>query len=403
MSANLTWLNGDLYRDTNLEIAQNLVLAMQEPKTSMARWKIISTWKLDGNIENSFTPGYCTYGAAIISPEFFPYIDEKTQQRTWWGNAVNRCENAQATWYKVWMTPLQWSLIVYGNGDRFSNFGHVGKVMHYNKTLKKIIVRDMARAWRFVMTDRWDDSDNVNIKCFIYNWKSEIWITDDQQASSWINNNWTVVNNGNTTGSNTSEITNNVSNDNTTTTTKTGVISNNNTHASSNNTNSNIVISIPAKIVDVWKISNASSTTENQKTNVVNVPVVNNLVVETQIWSTGNINLNFDNWSDWVKHFVSQWDVSAQLYSPSNIKIWDELILKFTIKNKDSNEWYNGLLNKSLNIITSNDKLATNYSTIQLVNNGEIIVIIKAIQSGQSSIIINMWWERVSKISLNID
>jgi len=33
--------------------------------------------------ENSFYCGYCAYGAALISPEFFPYIEPNKQQRTW--------------------------------------------------------------------------------------------------------------------------------------------------------------------------------------------------------------------------------------------------------------------------------------------------------------------------------
>jgi hypothetical protein len=37
---------------------------------------------MDGSVENTFYPGYCTYGAARISPEFFPYTDSKTQERT---------------------------------------------------------------------------------------------------------------------------------------------------------------------------------------------------------------------------------------------------------------------------------------------------------------------------------
>jgi hypothetical protein len=43
---------------------------------------IISQWTYTKKINNKFYPGYCTWYAAIISPEIFPYIDEKNQDRS---------------------------------------------------------------------------------------------------------------------------------------------------------------------------------------------------------------------------------------------------------------------------------------------------------------------------------
>jgi len=172
--ANLTGLNQELYTNSTTETADHLLSAMQNPAASLKQWNIISIWSMDMDVENTFAKWYCTYGAARVSPEFFPFIDEKTQQRTWWGNAVDRCKNASDTWYKIWSLPSQWALIIYNAGGRFWNYGHVGKVLHYDKKINKIIVRDMARVARWSMSDRREDLATANVKCYIYNSKTDI-------------------------------------------------------------------------------------------------------------------------------------------------------------------------------------------------------------------------------------
>ena len=47
---------------------------------------IISKWTYTKNISNSFARGQCTWYAAIISPNIFPYTDADTQTRTFGGN-----------------------------------------------------------------------------------------------------------------------------------------------------------------------------------------------------------------------------------------------------------------------------------------------------------------------------
>jgi len=42
---------------------------------------IISKWTYTKKIKNGFAVGYCTWYAAIISPNIFPYLDETTQDR----------------------------------------------------------------------------------------------------------------------------------------------------------------------------------------------------------------------------------------------------------------------------------------------------------------------------------
>ena len=56
---------------------------------------IISKWTYTKKIKNGFAVGYCTWYAAIISPNIFPYINETTQDRPFGGNANQWCANAK--------------------------------------------------------------------------------------------------------------------------------------------------------------------------------------------------------------------------------------------------------------------------------------------------------------------
>ena len=133
-----------------------------------SRSSIISKWTYTKNITNGFARGQCTWYAAIISPNIFPYTDDKTQSREFGGNAGEWCTTAKAAWYKVGKKPAAGALIVYSNLR--SSAGHVGKVINYYPDDGKVIVRDMNYAGRFIVTERWEDTSNAKIKCYIY-WK----------------------------------------------------------------------------------------------------------------------------------------------------------------------------------------------------------------------------------------
>jgi hypothetical protein len=57
---------------------------------------IISKWSYTKKIKNGFAVGYCTWYAAIISPNIFPYINETTQDRPFGGDARQWCANARS-------------------------------------------------------------------------------------------------------------------------------------------------------------------------------------------------------------------------------------------------------------------------------------------------------------------
>lgn len=383
-SGSLEWLE----RNGATEISTYLLDAIKHPENILKKWNLISIWKVDDSIENTFTKWYCTYGAARISPEFFPFIDETTQQRTRWGNAVNRCENAEATWYKIWNTPAQWALVVYDAGGRFGQYGHVGKVMHYDRWLKKIIVRDMARVSTFTMSDRRDDLTTANVKCYIYNVRDAVtwpiltgsvtavatWAT---QTSTWKTQTWTTTNvqipvvDTHTSAPDTSNT--NTDNQHTTPTIP-----------------STPVVVTPPVVVKPPVVTPPVIVEPEQ-------PVVANVV------SDKNITLTFDDVHDYLaQHYIGQRDIQAKLTSKTSMTVGDEAVLTITITDKSTQEDISGLLPIMFWFITSNDNISIDYSSIKLISDGKIEIHIQTLQAGQSSLIINFWEEKIGRVWFDI-
>lgn len=362
--ANLTWFNEELYRYNNNEIATALLEAMQDPSTSLKQWNLISIRKMDTNVENTFTKWYCTYGAARISPEFFPYIDTNTQTRTWWGNAVDRCKNAADTGYKVWMTPSQWALVIYDAGWRFWAYGHVGKVMHYEKELKKIIIRDMARVGKSTMSDRWEDITTAQIKCYIYNNKNtEIESTPPETTSPTVEIPPTL-----------------------------------------NSPTIPPPPTFPSLIppVQAWWEHLAPTLPADLPSSplppTITTPPTTSSPSTLDKW----LYLHLDNINDIAKHFISQNDLKFSLLTKSPLQVWEIGNLNLEITNKRSWKKYSGLLPFSFWIISTNSSLKTSIGNIKFVNEWKTNISILAEKLGKSSIIITMDDIKISEFTLEV-
>lgn len=129
---------------------------------------IIAQWVYKKDIKNSFYPGYCTWYAAIKSPNIFPYSSDNKQERIFWGNAREWCANAKKAGFKTGKKPAAWALIVYARWGRLASAGHVGKVIKYDSDEGRMVIEDMNRVAKFVVTQRREDTDNGNISCYIY-------------------------------------------------------------------------------------------------------------------------------------------------------------------------------------------------------------------------------------------
>lgn len=145
-----------------------IISAERIVNTPSKKSAIISKWTYTKKIKNDFAVGYCTWYAAIISPNIFPFVDENktVQNRPFGGNANQWCSNAKKAWFRVWTTPSAGSLIVYSK--LVSSAGHVGKVINYNPDTEEMIVEDMNYLGKFVVTRRYEDVNNSKISCYIY-------------------------------------------------------------------------------------------------------------------------------------------------------------------------------------------------------------------------------------------
>ncbi len=149
-------------------IKSNTVIAALDDQNTAPdiQSKIISQWTYTKPIKNGFYAWNCTWYAAIISPQIFPYVDDTTQNRPFGGDATQWCSNAQKAWYRIGSKPAVGALIVYSNIN--SSAGHVGKVINYYPDDNKMIIRDMNYIAKFVVTERWENTNNSKIKCYIY-------------------------------------------------------------------------------------------------------------------------------------------------------------------------------------------------------------------------------------------
>ncbi len=132
-------------------------------------WKILSKWTYNKDISNSFYRWHCTWYAAIISPEIFPYTSETTQKRSFGGNGNQWYANAKNAWFPVWSTPRVGAIVSYSRwGTNYWYAGHVAKVISYDPSTGNFVVEEMNYAGKFIVTRRQDNISNWNIIWFIY-------------------------------------------------------------------------------------------------------------------------------------------------------------------------------------------------------------------------------------------
>ncbi len=344
-----TGLSADLYKSNSAEVAEALLDAMQNPSASLKQGNIISIRDMDLDVENTFSKWYCTYGAARISPEFFPFIDEKTQQRTRWGNAVDRCKNASETWYKIWITPAQWALVVYDAGWKFWIYGHVGKVLHYDSSMKKIIVRDMARIAKGKMSDRREDLTTAQVKCYIYN-------------------------KTNTTTPTTPTIPSTTTKPSTPTTPFTPVTP--------------VTPTTPSTpVTPVTPVTPTTPTTQPE--------------VTPQETIDKELTLKLEDLSDIAEHFLTQNDLHIKIISKSPLKLGEvaKVILEITDKNWEKYVW---LLPFAFTILSTNDTLQPSISNIKLVNDGKVEISVLAQKAGKAAIVITMDGTKIGEFNIEV-
>jgi len=130
--------------------------------------KILRKRTFKKNISNQFYAGHCTWYVATQVPEIFPYVSETRQVRPFGWNANARYKGAQNAWIPTGTTPRIGAIIVYAKGRKRSYAGHVGIVIGYDASKWELIIRDMNRAGKFIVTERIESTSNSNIMWYIY-------------------------------------------------------------------------------------------------------------------------------------------------------------------------------------------------------------------------------------------
>lgn len=367
-----------LHRNTSQEIVEFLARAIQQEKPDLKKSKIISVREMDGNVNNTFAPWYCTYWAARISPEFFPYSEDKmSQERTRGGNAIDRCEGAEKAGFKIGSTPSIGSLIVYKKVGSNVTFWHVGKVMYYNKWYKSLIIRDMNWIWKFIMSDRWENSENENVKCYIYPTKIENNIKDTTEDNDKFNindkNNTIVLVN---TGSN--EIKTPISKP----TIQEDLIQTENNTTQEDETHD----SAPEEKINIQEPENNNFYNQSININENEIIIIPN-----------------DNFSDISKHFLSQNEMKIIITNKDKINIWENILLKITVINKDTKKPYQGILPFIFNSISQNTSLEWSIETLQLIHNQENNINFKAKEKGTSTILLTIDDQKIATIPIIIN
>ena len=389
MLAGFTWSLDGFMRTSDVDVASYLAQAIANPQNMLTQGNLISVWKVPTTVFTSFTTGYCTYGAARISPEFFPYVDSTTQQRTWWGNAVDRCANAAATGYKIGNTPKVWSLIVYNGWGKFGPYGHVGKVMYYDRTLNKIIIRDMAWVNTFMMSDHRGDANDTSIECFIYNSRA---LPSSASTPSTDITSWT-----------TTPITTPVQtpSDSTSSHTAAPVVSAGNTSSPTDTSPTNTSTTTPTTTSSSTTVSPSQTTTSPTPPSATTAPEVSTPVVVTT--QNKDIDLDFSKLDDMGNFFVSQRDIKVHsaLQSPLRVGASQDIILEITDKKTWAN--FDGLLPFTIEFMTSHDSIGVDYASIQLVQDGTFTIHVAAQKVGKAVLLITLGGEKIAKIPFTVE
>jgi len=344
--ANMTGLSANDPR--NAEIASSLQAAINQVQPWAESKSIISQRQVDSTVENTFYKGYCTYGAALISPEFFPYTSPLTQGRTRWGNAADRYLNAQIAWFSVGAEPRTGAFVIYKKGGRFVNAGHVGKVLKYFPEYGKMIVRDMNRVGRGIMSDRREYKNNENILWYIYQKQ------------------WAVVQNP-------------------------------------ERVDKNATIEPDIAKADVELVLNLPVLPEEKKPNpIVEVTPTPVEPIAHPVPIDYRVDVDVVNMSLEAQHFLSQRDIRIQT-DINYMRVWDKKNIEILITNKQDGTKFSGILPSSINFVTSSSVISVDYSTLQLVFDGKASVQVQANKAGVWALLINLWEKELYKIKAQVE
>jgi len=119
------------------------------------------------------------------------------------------------------------------------------------------------------------------------------------------------------------------------------------------------------------------------------------------------VELNFSKLTWMPQHFMTQRDVEMKSkLNTRSLKLWETLTLDIEVFKKwtsENREYYsNWILQTQFDFLTNNDNISVNITSLQLLTKWKAKVEITWNKSGKSALVINLWWQKIWVLNINV-
>jgi len=119
------------------------------------------------------------------------------------------------------------------------------------------------------------------------------------------------------------------------------------------------------------------------------------------------VELNFSKLTWMPQHFMTQRDVEMKSkLNTRNLKLWETLTLDIEVFKKwtsENREYYsNWILQTQFDFLTNNDNISINITSLQLLTKWKAKVEITWNKSWKSALVINLWWQKIWVLNVNV-
>ena len=232
--------------------------------------------------------------------------------------------------------------------------------------------------------------------------------TDTWHNSSTIVNSWTTIQP--TWNNQTQETVKPVENN------KQETVENNKPSESKENTENKPQESSQNKLEDTiqnnsWKVENTESNNNNQVTENKEPEKVEEKAEtpeqKPQQKDPEVVELNFNKLTWMPQHFMTQRDVEMKSnLNTRSLKLWETLTLDIEVFKKwtsENREYYsNWILQVPFDFLTNNDNISINITSLQLLTKWKATVEITGNKSWKSAVVINLWWQKIWVLNVNV-
>jgi len=119
------------------------------------------------------------------------------------------------------------------------------------------------------------------------------------------------------------------------------------------------------------------------------------------------VELNFSKLTWMPQHFMTQRDVEMKSkLNTRSLKLWETLTLDIEVFKKwtrENREYYsNWILQTQFDFLTNNDNISINITSLQLLTKWKATVEITWNKSWKSALVINLWWQKIWVLNVNV-